>query len=227
VYRGNPFQIEVGLAYGGQLPTDDSARIIRFANRVPLLYQPSACCISKSLIEVNWRNYAVGQPRNSIPEGPLVIFVHMASVWVPFTSESKEAIADYDEIRKEIKLAVMDCGRRLNTYIRRRQRMAREGQKRHVFEKYIGEVVRAISGMTQVDEVKLHGQLTEIAKGFTETADMQFDENGNPIKEETVGRVDDKVLIIEANVADRIQAALDEAGEKPKAGKNLFGSDEE
>ena len=58
VYRGNPFQIEVGLAYGGQLPVEDSARIIRFANRVPLLYQPSACCITKSVMDTNWRNYA-------------------------------------------------------------------------------------------------------------------------------------------------------------------------
>ena len=227
VYRGNPFQIEVGLAYGGQLPTDDSARLIRYANRVPLLYQPSACCISKSLIEVNWRNYALGQPRNSIPEGPLVIFVHMASVWVPFTSESKEAIADYDEIRKEIKLAVMECGRRLNTYIRRRQRMAREGQRRHIFEKYIGEVVKAVGGMTDVDQQKLHDQLTEISKGFTETADMQFDENGNPIREESAGRVDDKVLIIEANVADRAAPiAGDESGKPKTSGENLFGEDE-
>ena len=44
--------------------------------------------------------------------------IHMASVWVPFTSESKEAIADYDEIRKEMKLALMECGRKLGTYLR-------------------------------------------------------------------------------------------------------------
>ncbi|HEX2972955.1 MAG TPA: DNA topoisomerase VI subunit B, partial [Tepidisphaeraceae bacterium] len=97
VYRGNPFQIEVGLAFGGQLPAEDTARIIRFANRVPLLYQPSACCITKSVVDTKWRNYGVSQPRSGMPEGPLVILVHMASVWVPFTSESKEAIADYDE----------------------------------------------------------------------------------------------------------------------------------
>src|SRR5208282_1423750 len=129
VYRGNPFQIEAAVAFGGQLVADDSARVIRFANRVPLLYQPSACCIVKSVIDTNWRNYGLSQPRNGLPEGPLVIFVHMASVWVPFTSESKEAIADYDEIRKEMKLALQECGRKLNTYIRRRQRMAREGER--------------------------------------------------------------------------------------------------
>ena len=154
VYRGNPFQIEVGLAFGGQLPADDSARIIRFANRVPLLYQPSSCCITKSVIDTNWRNYAMSQPRNGPPDGPLVIFVHMASVWVPFTSESKEAIADYDEIRKEIKLAIQECGRKLMTFVRKKQRIAREGQRRGIFEHYIGEVVNAVSKINGLGERK-------------------------------------------------------------------------
>jgi len=201
VYRGNPFQIEAALAFGGRLPADDSARIIRFANRVPLLYQPSACCITKSIIDTNWRNYGISQPRNGLPEGPLVILVHMASVWVPFTSESKEAIADYDEIRKEIKLAVQECGRKLNAYIRKRQRTAREGERRHIFERYIGEVVEACKKMTRVDAKKLHADLTSIAKKRTATADVEFDEDGNPIKPGPKGdkiAKDENVVVIEA-----------------------------
>jgi DNA topoisomerase-6 subunit B len=212
VYRGNPFQIEVGLAFGGNLPAEDSARIIRFANRVPLLYQPSSCAITKSVIDTNWRNYGMTQPRSSLPEGSLVIFVHMASVWVPFTSESKEAIADYDEIRKEIKLAIQECGRKLNTYIRRRQRIAREGQRRHVFERYIGEVVAACAKMTKVDEKKLYNDLQSVSKSRTATADLQFDEDGNPIKPTpNAGRLggDENVVVIEANANDA--AVADEA----------------
>src|SRR5262249_32702475 len=134
VYRGNPFVIEAGLAYGrgpeqaaesqekqgvpqaggGGGPGDRGpARGLRYANRVPLLHQQSACSIYKSVLETTWRNYGVPQSRGALPSGPMVIFVHMASVWVPFTSESKEAIADYDEIRKEITLALRECGRRL------------------------------------------------------------------------------------------------------------------
>jgi DNA topoisomerase VI subunit B len=204
VYRGNPFQIEAGLAFGGQLPADDSARIIRFANRVPLLYQPSACCITKSIIDTNWRNYGVTQPRNGLPEGPLVIFVHMASVWVPFTSESKEAIADYDEIRKEIKLAVQECGRKLNTYVRRRQRMAREGERRHIFERYIGEVVTACQKMTRVDAKRLYAELSAIAKKRTATADVQLDDEGKTIKAGAAGKLgtDENVVVIEAAATD-------------------------
>ena len=73
----------------------------------------------------------------------MVIFVHMASVWVPFTSESKEAIADYDEIRKEIKLALQECGRRLGMFLRRRERAKSEFRRRNIFELYIEEVVEA------------------------------------------------------------------------------------
>jgi DNA topoisomerase-6 subunit B len=213
VYRGNPFQIEVGIAYGGNLPVEDQARVIRFANRVPLLYQPSACCITKSVIDTNWRNYGLSQPRSGQPEGPLIIFVHMASVWVPFTSESKEAIADYDEIRKEIKLAIQECGRKLNTYIRRRQRIAREGQRRHIFEKYIGEVVMACDKMATIDAKKLYAQLQEVAKMRTATADVQFDEDGNPIRPTPgAGRLegDDNVVVIESAVSDAAEAATEE-----------------
>ncbi len=208
VYRGNPFQIEVGIAFGGDLPKDEGAKVIRFANRVPLLYQPSACSITKAVIGTNWRNYGMSQPRNGIPEGPLVIFVHMASVWVPFTSESKEAVADYDEIRKEIGLALKECGRKLNTYIRRKQRVAREHQRRDVFEKYIGEVVAACEKMTTVDPKKLYEQLQTVARSRTVTADMQLDDEGNFIKPAArAGKLDGdaNVVVIERedNVDDQ------------------------
>jgi DNA topoisomerase-6 subunit B len=130
VYRGNPFQIEVGLSYGGQLPAEEPAKVLRFANRVPLLYQQSACSIFKAVADTNWRNYELQQPNGSPPVGPLMVMVHMASVWVPFTSESKEAIADYDEIAKEIRLALQECGRKLSGYLRKRKKQQREGLQR-------------------------------------------------------------------------------------------------
>lgn len=208
VYRGNPFQIEAGIAFGGQLPTEDSARIIRFANRVPLLYQPSACCITKSVIDTNWRNYGVSQPRSGLPEGPLVIFVHMASVWVPFTSESKEAIADYDEIRKEIKLAVQECGRKLNSYVRKRQKMERESARRDVFERYIGEISKAINAINGTDAKKLYDALLTEARKRTAVADAELDDQGKVIKKKP--RVDElagdsSVVVIESRAAHLAQ----------------------
>jgi len=182
VYRGNPFQIEVGLAFGGNLLGDQLAKVIRFANRVPLLYQQSHCCIFKSVLETKWRGYGLQQSSGALPTGPLVVMVHMASVWVPFTSESKEAIADYDEIRKEIKLALQECGRKLNTYVRRRARQKREGERRSVFERYIPEVVAAVRSMTRVNTDQLRRDLLATARRITEEADIELDEHGKPIK---------------------------------------------
>jgi len=98
-----------------------------------------------------------------------VIFVHMASVWVPFTSESKEAIADYDEIRKEIKLALQECGRRLGMFLRRRERAKSEFRRRNIFELYIEEVVEACGRLKggKLAKEKLKSQLTKIAQKRT------------------------------------------------------------
>ena len=181
VYRGNPFQIEAAVAFGGDLPGDQPARIIRFANRVPLLYQQSACCSFKSATEASWKNYGLSQPRGSLPVGPLVVMIHMASVWVPFTSESKEAIADYDEIRKEMKLALQECGRKLGTYLRKRQKMRREGQKRDVFARYIGEIARSCHAITGAEADAVYTALLDQARRRTEIADAILDEDGKVV----------------------------------------------
>ena len=122
-------------------------RVLRFANRVPLLYQQSGCSIFKSILQMNWRLYSLSQSRGALPAGPVTVIVHIASVWVPFTSESKEAVAHYPEIIKEIKLALADCGRRLGRHLRGEKRRRDEALKRSYIEKYIpaiGEALRDI-----------------------------------------------------------------------------------
>src|SRR5213594_3320996 len=186
VYRGNPFIIEAGLAYGkgpeeaadkpehptmplaeGEQHDDDNelARVIRYANRVPLLYQQSACATFKAALDTTWRNYGVPQSKGALPAGPLVIFVHMASVWVPFTSESKEAIAEYDEIHKEINLALRECGRRLGAFLRRRERAHSEHRRRNIFELYIEEIVQSCNRLKggRLATAKLKDQLQRMA----------------------------------------------------------------
>jgi DNA topoisomerase-6 subunit B len=140
VYRGNPFLIEVGLAYGGELSADDSITVYRYANRVPLQYQQGACAVTKAVTGTDWRSYQLQQPRGALPIGPLLLMVHIASVWVPFTSESKEAIAHYPEIIKEIRLGLQECGRKVAAHIRKRRREA-DAQKKHDYiVKYIPQV---------------------------------------------------------------------------------------
>jgi DNA topoisomerase-6 subunit B len=152
VYRGNPFQIEAGLAYGGRLPAEDLVQLMRFANRVPLLYQQSACSIFKATMSVEWRSYGLSQSKGALPAGPCVMFVHMASAWVPFTSESKEAIASYPEIMKEIRLALQECGRQLGIHIRRGRRMADEHRKRSYIEKYLPVIGEALQNILDLSD---------------------------------------------------------------------------
>jgi len=205
VYRGNPFVIEAGLAYGrgpeqaqedqqkkaiplaeGEADQGDDrelARVIRYANRVPLLYQQSACAIFKSVLDTTWRNYGVTQSRGALPAGPMVIFVHMASVWVPFTSESKEAIAEYDEISKEITLALRECGRRLGAFLRRRERAYSEQSRRDIFALYIEEVVESCNRLKggRLAVAKLKEQLQKMAMKRTggEKTDEVLGKNGS------------------------------------------------
>jgi DNA topoisomerase-6 subunit B len=165
VYRGNPFQVEVALAYGGGMSADDLAVLHRFANRVPLQYQRSACAVTRAVLSTSWKSYGLQQSRGALPTGPLTIVAHLASVWVPFTSESKEAIAHYPEIIKEFRLGLQECGRRLGAFIRRGVRMRNEERKRSYIETYlphIGIALREIIGISEKEEEKLVGVLKDV-----------------------------------------------------------------
>lgn len=257
VYRGNPFVIEVGLAYGGEptahkvsretllerlgesdartlrqflatsfdgvgldgadrilkeanlsrrispsklkkpqvdklheamrnvnLSSGQSMNVLRYANRVPLQFQAGACAITQTIIQTNWRPYGLSQSRGSLPSGPVTLMVHMASVWVPFTSESKEAVASYPEIQKEIRLGVQAVGRKLGMFLNRRHRMKQEGERRTIFLRYLGEVATAVSGINQADRDTLYHKLLDVARKKTAEADIKLDSRGRVIDEE-------------------------------------------
>lgn len=164
VYRGNPFQIEVGLAYGGDLNPNSISTFYRFANKVPLLYHQSGCAITKSVESVDWRRYGLQQSSGSIPVGPLMILVHFASVWVPFTSEGKQAIATYPVITKEIKLALQDAGRQLARFVRKKKRASESQMRRQLFERYIPEVAGALSKLTKKEKNSIISDFEKIIK---------------------------------------------------------------
>jgi DNA topoisomerase-6 subunit B len=272
VYRGNPFQVEVGLAYGGapatyrvsleileELLSETDARtlrqfltttfdgigpdgadkiihqarlksrmspgklkarereqlcqalqtvnlsegqtmtILRYANRVPLLFQAGACAITQTVMSTNWRPYGLTQSRNALPSGPVTLMVHFASVWVPFTSESKEAIASYPEIQKELRLGYQAVGRRLGLYLRRRLRVKQQGERRNIFLRYLKEVANAVAVIRSVDRDAVYRDLMDVAKRVTAEADLKLDEHGRPVSDEsTSGEFDGAVIIVES-----------------------------
>ena len=164
VYRGNPFVVEVGLAYGGDLPADELIDLWRFANRVPLQYQQSACAITRAAIGTDWRNYTMQQGKGALPTGAMILFVHIASVWVPFTSESKEAVASYPEIIRELRLGLQECGRRLGGFLRHRRRLEDAEKKKSYIQAYIphiGIALKEILDLSDKDEAKIVTVLTD------------------------------------------------------------------
>ena len=141
-------------------------QLVRLANRVPLQYQQSACSIYKAVTEVNWRRYGLNQPRGGLPTGPMVLMVHISSVWVPFTSESKEAIAHYQEIIDEVQRAAQDCGRELGRHLRRRSKEKARAQRRQKLEIYSGELIESLHRLTGKGKKELKTVFKQAANHF-------------------------------------------------------------
>jgi DNA topoisomerase-6 subunit B len=193
-----------------------SMNVLRYANRVPLQFQPAACAVTQTITSTNWRSYGLSQSRGGLPNGPVTAMVHVASVWVPFTSESKEAIASYPEIQKEIRLALQAVGRKLGMYMRRRLRVAQEGQRRSIFLRYLGEVATAVSVINGVDRAQLYEQLLAVAKKKTAEADVKLDDRGRPIEDEEELELGDNCIIVPQKLPG---ASTDEPAPEEKAKK--------
>jgi len=196
VYRGNPFIIEVGMAYGGSLDREGPLRLIRFANRVPLLFQQGACAVTKSVMQTQWRNYGLSQSKGQLPQGPLVVAIHIASVWVPFTSESKEAIAHYPEIIKEIKLAIQECGRKLGSYVNKKKRLSFENKKRDyitTYLPYVGEALKEILDLKDEDKKRIEENLVVVLEKTRGTLEnLEFDPEKNEDYDEEFAKIGKK-----------------------------------
>jgi DNA topoisomerase-6 subunit B len=168
VYRGNPFQVECAIAYGGELQQDGPVKLLRVSNRVPLLYQEGDCAITKAVIATDWKRYGLQQSGRSVPTGPAIILVHLASVWVPFISESKQAIAAYPDIMKEIKLALQELGRRLQHHVSGKRRVEMQQRRREIFDRYLPEVANAVGKLTNKKPEPILIKLKSIIKKSTE-----------------------------------------------------------
>ncbi|AUV81865.1 DNA topoisomerase VI subunit B [Salinigranum rubrum] len=163
VHAGDPFVVEAGIAYGGDLASEGSVDLLRFANRVPLVYQQGACAITGVVKNIGWRNYGLDQPGGSgIPNGPAVIAVHVASTNVPFTSESKDAVANVPAIEDEVELAIREAARELKSYLNRRRSMQKRRKKQEVLGKILPEMADKLSEVTGRERPNIDGALARI-----------------------------------------------------------------
>ncbi|MFO8050586.1 MAG: DNA topoisomerase VI subunit B [Thermoplasmatota archaeon] len=179
VFRGTPFQIEAGIVYGGELPPGDTVQILRFANRVPLLYQQGGCAIAHAIERINWRPYGLEQKGGKgIPSGPAVILVHIASTNVPFTSESKEAVADVDEILDEVSRALMDCGRRVKSHINKKKKLKKVSEKYSIIKEILPDIAKKSAELTKRPPVNLDPVITKIMNVHVVDSGIVFRETG-------------------------------------------------
>jgi DNA topoisomerase-6 subunit B len=156
VWGGHPFQVEVGVVFGGSLPKEGAVRVLRFANRVPLLYAGGGCECSLGVQDVDWRRYGLEQRAGKgLPNGPAIILVHVASTKVPFTSEAKEAVAPMEEIHKEIKLALQEAARGLGRHLKKKAKRAKVSEKFTLVGKILPEINRKAAHMLGKPEVDL------------------------------------------------------------------------
>jgi len=163
VHSGNPFQVEVGIVYGGILPKDKPVKLLRFANRIPLLYQQGDCAITSAIESIDWRRYGLDQPSgNGIPIGPAIFLTHIASTKIPYTSESKEAVADIPEIENEIKLAFRECARKIQVHINKKVRRAKTREKFDLITKILPEIAKKSAHMLDKPVPSLDKVITQI-----------------------------------------------------------------
>jgi DNA topoisomerase-6 subunit B len=180
VYSGHPFIVEAAIGYGGRLTAEGNAQILRFANRVPLIYQQGACAITQGISEVNWKSYGIAQ--QGLPAGPVLILVHVASTNVPFTSESKDAIAAIPAITREIVLALQDLGRELKQYLSRRDRSRLAEDRARAVCAIIPEIAAKVSEIVEKpvpDTSPIEGRLMRklIAKRRTRDGSVSIEIN--------------------------------------------------
>ncbi|SFL59819.1 DNA topoisomerase-6 subunit B [Halogranum rubrum] len=174
VHGGDPFIVEAGIAYGGDLKAEGSVDLLRFANRVPLVYQRGACATTDVVKRIGWRNYGLDQPGGSgMPNGPAVIMIHVASTNVPFTSESKDALANIPAIEDEIELAIREAARELKSYLNKRRSMEKRRQKQDVLGKILPQMADKVSEVTGRPRPDIDGALARIMNNVSVERELE------------------------------------------------------
>ena len=163
VTQGNPFQVEVGLIFGGGMAGDKPVEILRFANRVPLMYQQGGCLLTKAIESVDWRQYGLDQPGGKgVPKGPAAILVHLASTNVQFTSEAKEALADNAEVMEEARKAMLEMGRGLRKHLEKKKKMAKTKEKFELINDILPAIAEKSAQILERPIPELSGSITRI-----------------------------------------------------------------
>ena len=210
VHGGDPFVVEAGIAYGGSIPADGNAELLRFANRVPLVYQQGACAITNTVADIGWKNYGIDEA--SLPQGPAVIAVHVASTNVPFTSESKDAVANVPEIEKEVERAVREVARDMKDHIKKAKSRKKRKEKERVVEKLLPQMAEKVAEVVDKETPSTDETMARILNKVTVSAEEDGDTGKTTVRVENNSKrkqefevhafVDEEIKVDGANVVD-------------------------
>mgnify|MGYP000518627054 FL=1 len=163
VTQGNPFQVEVGLIFGDGMAADKPVEILRFANRVPLMYQQGGCLLTKAIESVDWRQYGLDQAGGrGVPKGPAAILVHLASTNVQFTSEAKEALSDNETVMEEARKAMLEMGRGLRKHLEKQKKMGKTKEKFELINDIIPAIAEKSAALLELPVPDLAASITKI-----------------------------------------------------------------
>jgi len=163
VSHGNPFQVEVGLIFGEDMAADKHVEVLRFANRVPLMYQQGGCLLTKAIESVDWRQYGLDQAGGKgVPKGPAAILVHLASTNVQFTSEAKEALSDNEFVFEETRKAMLEMGRGLRKHLEKKKKMAKTREKFELINDILPAIAEKSATILERPVPDLAGSITKI-----------------------------------------------------------------
>lgn len=139
--KGLAYVVEAVMAYSRNIEVPKRSRDVlsRFVNRTPKLRDSADCAITKAVQSVNWKNYNLESYDNGLPRGPIKLLVNISGPFVHlmFKSQSKNALADDEDLIKEIKFCLEAIGRRLRVYLNKRASIHRSEKRASLIEKYI------------------------------------------------------------------------------------------
>lgn len=148
-----PVVVEVAIArFLDRGDADNPVQVLRFANRVPLQFDKSACAITRAIETVNWKSYGLGQPKDSLPLGPYVFAVSVVSPFIKFKNASKETIDSSDELVEEIRRSLMQAGQKLSRHIRKEEKEADLERKLQHIEQFGPILVEGLAKIVGASE---------------------------------------------------------------------------
>lgn len=226
-----PVAIEIAVARlktAQKVEGDDSppVQVLRFANRVPLQFDKSACAMVKAIETVNWRAYGLTQPKNSLPLGPYVFAVSLVSPFIKFKNASKETVDASDELVEEIRRALIQAGQRLSRHIRKEHREADLEEKLRHIEQFCPILVDCLCRITKAPEKRKKAATEGLVKLLgrdVNAAKKQLDE---AVKHHKEAHAKGKIQIVEKEEAKSEESDEDLKPPHPEDSESNQGSEE-